>query len=104
MNNRCICWFSMHPLNADLNHICHLLALLGGATILVISRLILNITHLSAMISYPHCYKPHSISKLRIYCIYLYSLCIFPSLSLYLSVFPLKFKLFHGLFTKHISE
>ena len=29
----------MHPLNAELNPICHLLALLGGATIVVVSRL-----------------------------------------------------------------
>jgi hypothetical protein len=28
-----------NPLNAELNHICHLLALLGGATIVVVSRL-----------------------------------------------------------------
>src|SRR5215469_13100111 len=39
MNNWCICWFFMHPLNAELNPICHLLALIGGATILVISGL-----------------------------------------------------------------
>src|SRR5215475_12539007 len=39
MNNWCICWFFMHPLNAELNPICHLLALLGGANIFVISRL-----------------------------------------------------------------
>jgi hypothetical protein len=30
---------SIHPLNAGLNPICHLLALLGGATIAVVSRL-----------------------------------------------------------------
>src|SRR5215510_8941652 len=30
------------PLNAELNPICHLLALLGGATIVVISRLRVN--------------------------------------------------------------
>src|SRR5215469_13740965 len=29
----------MHPLNAELNPICHLLTLLGGATIVVVSRL-----------------------------------------------------------------
>ena len=29
----------VHPLNAELNPICHLLALLGGATIVVVSRL-----------------------------------------------------------------
>src|SRR5215472_9148452 len=39
MNNWCICWFFMHSLNAELNPICHLLALLGGATIVVVSRL-----------------------------------------------------------------
>ena len=31
--------FGLNPLNAELNPICHLLALLGGATIVVISRL-----------------------------------------------------------------
>ena len=31
--------FGFNPLNAELNPICHLLALLGGATILVVSRL-----------------------------------------------------------------
>jgi hypothetical protein len=30
------------PLNAELNPICHLLALLGGATIVVVSRLRVN--------------------------------------------------------------
>src|SRR5215510_4100537 len=39
MNNWCICWFFMLPLNAELNPICHLLALLGGATIVVVNRL-----------------------------------------------------------------
>ena len=34
---------SFNPLNAELNPICHLLALLGGATIVVISRLRVNI-------------------------------------------------------------
>ena len=29
----------LNPLNAELNPICHLLALLGGATIVVVSRL-----------------------------------------------------------------
>jgi hypothetical protein len=29
----------INPLNAELNPICHLLALLGGATIIVVSRL-----------------------------------------------------------------
>src|SRR5215469_7215438 len=39
MNNWCICWFFMHALNAELKPISHLLALLGGANIVVISRL-----------------------------------------------------------------
>jgi hypothetical protein len=30
---------TFNPLNAELNPICHLLALLGGATIVVLSRL-----------------------------------------------------------------
>jgi hypothetical protein len=33
----------INPLNAELNPICHLLALLGGATILVVSRLRANL-------------------------------------------------------------
>src|SRR5215469_6175298 len=37
MNNWCICWFFMYPLNAELNPICHLLA-----TIFVVSRLRVN--------------------------------------------------------------
>jgi hypothetical protein len=32
-------WSAVNPLNAELNPICHLLALLGGATIVVVSRL-----------------------------------------------------------------
>jgi len=32
----------INPLNAELNAICHLLALLGGATIIVVSRLRVN--------------------------------------------------------------
>jgi hypothetical protein len=35
----CIVIIFVSPLNAELNPICHLLALLGGATIVVISRL-----------------------------------------------------------------
>ena len=38
--------FYINPLNAELNPICHLLALLGGATIVVIGRLRVNYTHL----------------------------------------------------------
>ena len=34
-----IVYMSFNPLNAELNPICHLLALLGGATIVVVSRL-----------------------------------------------------------------
>ena len=33
------CWFFMYTLNAELNPICQLLALIGGATIVVVSRL-----------------------------------------------------------------
>ena len=33
---------TINPLNAELNPICHLLALLGGATIVVVSRLRVN--------------------------------------------------------------
>ena len=33
-----------NPLNAELNPICHLLALLGGATIVVVSRLRVKIS------------------------------------------------------------
>ena len=36
-----MCFFALefNPLNAELNPICHLLTLLGGATIVVVSRL-----------------------------------------------------------------
>jgi len=34
--------FTFNPLNAELNSICHLLALLGGATVVVVSRLRVN--------------------------------------------------------------
>ena len=40
----------LNPLNAELNPICHLLALLGGATIVVVSRL---------RVKYPLCNKFH---------------------------------------------
>jgi hypothetical protein len=33
------CYNEVNPLNAEFNPICHLLALLGGATIVVVSRL-----------------------------------------------------------------
>ena len=35
----------VNPLNAELNPICHLLALLGGATIVVVSRLRVKVEH-----------------------------------------------------------
>ena len=35
-------FLAINPLNAELNPICHLLALLGGATIVVVSRLRVN--------------------------------------------------------------
>ena len=37
---------AVNPLNAELNPICHLLALLGGATIVVVSRLRVNVQSL----------------------------------------------------------
>jgi len=39
---RLACWYFINPLNAKLNPICHLLALLGGANIVVVSRLRVN--------------------------------------------------------------
>ena len=39
---RIIKYIKINPLNAKLNPICHLLALLGGATIVVVSRLRVN--------------------------------------------------------------
>src|SRR5215510_9221844 len=39
MNNWRVVGFSCIPLNAELNPICHLIALLGGATIVVVSML-----------------------------------------------------------------
>jgi hypothetical protein len=40
--NMCFCLRSFNPLKAELNPICHLLALLGGATIVVVSRIRVN--------------------------------------------------------------
>jgi hypothetical protein len=34
----CEVYYAFNPLNAELNPICHLVALLGGATIVVVSR------------------------------------------------------------------
>ena len=44
-----------NPLNAELNPICHLLALLGGATIAVVSRLRVNVVtiHTQLYLSLP---------------------------------------------------
>jgi len=39
----CNLLLKFNPVNAELNPICHLLALLGGATIVVVSRLRVNI-------------------------------------------------------------
>ena len=44
----CKLFYYFNPLNAELNPICHLLALLGGATIVVVSRLRVNIIHYSS--------------------------------------------------------
>ena len=41
-NSKLFFLISFNPLNAKLNPICHLLALLGGATIVVVSRLRVN--------------------------------------------------------------
>jgi hypothetical protein len=49
-----------NPLNAELNPICHLLALLGGATIVVVSRLRVNVVY-----GISCCYLPRSNSPLR---------------------------------------
>ena len=47
-------WF-LNPLNAELNPICHLLALLGGATIVVVSRLGVNACkHMSNLTKEPN--------------------------------------------------
>ena len=43
--------FTINPLNAKLNPICHLLALLGGATIVVVSRLRINVNRSSRKVT-----------------------------------------------------
>src|SRR5215510_14729702 len=53
--------FSCIPLNAELNPICHLLALQGGATIVVVSRLRVNINTTGwtrSKLQYLHVYYP----------------------------------------------
>ena len=53
-----------NPLNAELNPICHLLALLGGATIVVVSRLRVNIESSHALGSlHTHRKPPGSPTK-----------------------------------------
>ena len=43
----------LNPLNVELNPICHLLALLGGATIVVVSRLrVKHIKNIDTFIEY----------------------------------------------------
>ena len=44
---------SLNPLNAELNPICHLLALLGGATIVVVSRLRVKLLMTTSMFVAP---------------------------------------------------
>ena len=41
-----------NPLNAESNPICHLLALLGGATIVVVSRLRVNVYEINCCVLY----------------------------------------------------
>ena len=45
-------FYDINPLNAELNPICHLLALLGGATIVVVSRLRVNCAFVGSFIQY----------------------------------------------------
>ena len=47
-----MCILLFNPLNAELNPICHFLALLGGATIVVVSRLRVNRTTLQVFVTY----------------------------------------------------
>jgi len=44
----------INPLNAELNPICHLLALLGGATIVVVSKLRVNGENASRVCARPY--------------------------------------------------
>jgi hypothetical protein len=52
---------SINPLNAKLNRICHLLALIGGATIVVVSRLRVKLLIANSVEEY---WKQNNISKL----------------------------------------
>src|SRR5215510_1296041 len=58
--------FSCIPLNAELNPTCHLLALLEGATIVVVSRLRVNILQFSFALPYigPRILLYTSLSKM----------------------------------------
>jgi hypothetical protein len=51
----------VNPLNAELNPICHLLPLLGGATIVVVSRLKVNYV----FISFTNVFLREAISSLK---------------------------------------
>src|SRR5215510_4066216 len=66
--------FTSIPLNAKLNPICHLLALLGGATIVVVSRLrvkMLRGKSINRAVSYTR-ERLQSVSSEVIECIYTY--------------------------------
>ena len=62
---------NINPLNAELNPICHLLALLGGATIVVVSRLRVNTRnkhHLHRPVANRSCFqKGAAYSGIRIF-------------------------------------
>src|SRR5215510_3991999 len=54
--------FSCIPLNAELNPICHLLALLGGATIVVVSRL--RVKYLPLLYTEVQCLNSYTLKPL----------------------------------------
>ena len=55
-----------NPLNAELNPICHLLALLGGATIVVVSRLRVKLYSLQVQSNAAFSLNFHNIACLYI--------------------------------------
>ena len=58
-----------NPLNAELNPICHLLALLGGATIVVVSRLrVKNNSNTTKLYTRANGYAVPSETSLRFRC------------------------------------
>ena len=59
-----------NPLNAKLNPICHLLALLGGATIVVVSRLRVNIGMYHTYIVNVHTMESHILRTLKVLDLY----------------------------------